>query len=177
MRTPSSIGRFTGAFARLGHRHPYRVLMGAALVAAAGLWGGTKMEIDPDLKALLPADYPSVTRLEELQRRVGTQSDFVVEINSPDRKANIRFGRALAARMERLPELRYVVFYRDLSFFKDNALLYLPLPDLLKLRRRVVKRIKDEIRARTITSLEDDEDDSEAKKGGKQEEVFELDEK
>ncbi len=172
MSQPTRIGRFTGAFARLGFRHPWRVLLGAVVVTVAGAWIGSNMDIDPDLKALLPDDYPSVTRLEELQRRIGTQSDFVVEISSPDRAANIRFGKVLAARMEKLEELRYVIFFRDLSFFKDNALLYLPLPDLLKLRRKVMDRIKKEVRTKTVVQL--DEDDDEGEDEG--EEVFELDE-
>ncbi len=175
MGTKDRIGRFTGGFARLGFHHPYKVLLGAVIVSVAGGWVGAGMNIDPDLKALLPDDYSSVTRLEELQRRIGTQSDFVVEVNSPDRAANIRFGKALAARMEQLPELRYVLFHRDLSFFKENALLYLPLPDLLKVRRRVKDRIRQAIIDKDDLGLDDDEDDDDGDKKDR-EDVFELDE-
>lgn len=172
------IGRVTEAFARLGLRRPFSVLLGAVLVTVAGAWGGYQLQIDPDLKALLPPDYPSVARLEELQRRVGNQSDFIVEISSPDREANIKFGHVLARRMETLPELRYVIFHRDLSFFKKNALLYLPLPDLLKLRRRVIDRIKKEVVGQVVVDLEDDEDEEPPKGAASSadaEDPFELD--
>ena len=134
-------------------------MLGAALFTALMVLAGTRFTIDPDLKALLPDDYPSVTRLENLRQRLGTQSDFVVEINSPDRQANIKFGEALAARMEALPELRYVIFRRDLDFFEDNGLLYLPLADLLDVRRRVINRIRDEVRSETVVDLLDDDEE------------------
>ncbi len=177
--TQTRIGRLTARFADLGYRRPFLVLLGAALVVGLGALAGTRFSIDPDLKALLPADYPSVTRLEALQARIGTQSDFVVEVDSPDRLANIRFGKALAARMEKLPELRYVIFHRDLAFFREHGLLFLPLPDLFKLRHRVIDRIKQEVRDETVVDLLDDEDEEEDEAEGgaaKEPDPFEADE-
>ena len=161
----------------MGHRHPWRVLLAALLFTALMAAAGTRLSIDPDLKALLPADYPSVTRLEQLRQRIGTQSDFVVEVNSPDRAANIKFGEALAKRMEPLPELRYVIFHRDLSFFEDNGLLYLPLADLLDLRRRVIRRVRDEVRGETVVDLlgDDEEDEADETSGGDGDDPFDMD--
>ena len=172
----SRVGKITATLGSVSHRHPWRVMLGAALFTAIMVLAGTRFSIDPDLKALLPDDYPSVTRLENLRQRLGTQSDFVVEINSPDREANIKFGKVLAARMEALPELRYVIYHRDLDFFEDNGLLYLPLSDLLDLRHRVIKRIRDEVRSETVVDLlGDDEDEEESGEEDKEEDPFDLD--
>jgi uncharacterized protein len=150
------IDRWTAAAGLFASRHPWWVLVVSLLASAAGVLGLFHLRVDRDLKALLPPDAPSVTRLEDLSRRIGAQSDFIVEITSPDRRANIAFGDALAARMSRMPELRYVIFHREMTYFEKNALLYLPLPDLLQLRRKVIDRIRREV-ARATTSQLDDE--------------------
>jgi hypothetical protein len=131
-------------------------VLGVSLLAsAAGVLGLFQLRVDQDLKALLPPDAPSVTRLEDLRRRIGAQSDFIVEIKSPDRLANIAFGNALAAKMSRMPELRYVIFHREMTYFEKNALLYLPLPDLLEVRRKVIDRIRREVARTTTTQLDE----------------------
>jgi predicted RND superfamily exporter protein len=162
MHRSSRLGRFFELMGRLAYRRPWLVIAVGLAVGAGGVWGMSRLRIDQDLKALLPPDYASVVRLERLRDRIGSQSDFLVAIESPDRAANIAFGRALASRLEAFSELRYVVFDRDVDFFKDRALLYLPLADLLELRRRVIRRIRREVARRTVVDL-DDEDDGEEK--------------
>ncbi len=159
---PSTLERLIIQIGQLGYRRPWLIICLALIAAAAGGWGILQLTIDPDLKALLPSDHPSVSRLETLQQRIGGQSDLIVEIRSPDREANIAFGRALVERMEKIPELRYALFHRDLSFFKDNALLYLPLRDLLDLRQKIIRRIREEVRSQVVEDLEGPDDAEEA---------------
>jgi uncharacterized protein len=164
MASPFRVGAITEPLAQFAHRRPWLVISIGLVLGAVGAWGMTHLRIDQDLKALLPPDYASVTRLEQLRDRIGTQSDFIVMISSPDRAANIAFGRALAKRLEPLPELRYVLFERKIDYFKDHALLYLPLSDLLELRRKVIRRIRKEVVKKTVVDLDDEDDEDEASK-------------
>lgn len=147
-------GTWTEAFAVAGTRRPWTMLGLAAIATALGVWGMTHVKIDQDLKALLPDDYPSVTRLEEVSARMGTQSDLIVAIESPSREANIAFGERLAAEMEGWEELRFVQFRRSLDVFKDHALLFMPLDELLELRQDVIDRIKRETEKELIVDVD-----------------------
>lgn len=148
-------GTWTEAFARLGARRPWTMLGLCAIATALGVWGLTHVRIDQDLKALLPDDYPSVTRLQAVSDRMGTQSDLIVAIASPSREANLAFGEALAAEMHDWPELRFVQFRRSLDVFKSHALLFMPLRDLLDLRQKVIDRIRDETEKELIVDVDE----------------------
>ena len=156
-------GEWAGVFARAGARHPWLVLLVGSVVIGGGVWAMGSLHIDSDLKALLPPDYPSVTRLEKLGERMGTQSDLIISIESPDRDANLAFGKALAERMEGWPELRFVQFQRSLDYFKSNALLFMPVPDLLDLRHKVIDRIRKETEKELIVDIDDSEAPAPAK--------------
>lgn len=132
---------------RFIHRRAGLISTASLGVCILALWMASHLRIDQELRRLLPGDAPSVTRLDRLAARLGQQSDLYVTIRSPSREANIAFGTKVAAAMEGRQDIRYVVFRRDLSYFDDHALLYSPLGDLLNLRRRVMLRIHDEVRA------------------------------
>ncbi|MFO0635395.1 MAG: MMPL family transporter [Nannocystaceae bacterium] len=106
----------------------------------------TRLRVDQELRRLLPNDFPSVVGIDRLADEVGNQSDFYITIRSPSREANLRFGEAIAGKLEDHPDLRHVIFHRDREFFEHNALLYADIADLLDLRRRVIERIREEVR-------------------------------
>ncbi|GMV38727.1 MAG: hypothetical protein AMXMBFR64_04430 [Myxococcales bacterium] len=147
-------GTWTEAFAILGARYPWSTLAACALATGLGVWGMSHVKLDQDLKALLPDDYPSVTRLQDVADRMGTQSDLIVSVESPSRDANIAFGQALAERMTGWKELRFVQFQRSLEVFKDHGLLFMPVPDLLELRGKVIDRIRDETQKELIVDVD-----------------------
>ncbi len=169
---------WTDPFARWGTKYTGRVLLLGLLLSAIGLWGTMQLKVDADLKALLPRDHDTITRLDELSRRMGAQTELMVSIESPSREANLRFGEALSQRMREFKELRFVQFHRDPEFFKDRALLYLPTKDLLELRRKVVRRIREETE-RELTGNEEEPAPKDGKDGkdGKDDDVLDLDEK
>lgn len=146
-------GTWTEAFAILGARRPWTTLALCAIATGLGLWGMSHVKLDQDLKALLPDDYPSVTRLQAVSDRMGTQSDLIVSVESPSREANIAFGHALSEQMGDWSELRFVQFHRNLDVFKDHALLFMPVPDLLELRGKVIDRIKEETQKELIVDV------------------------
>src|SRR5690606_30696162 len=134
------------------------VLVALLLTAVAGVLA-SRLRVDQELRRLLPDDFPSVTRLDRLSEEIGQQSHLYVTVRSPDRAANIRFGEAVFARVEGRPDVHHAIFRRDLQYFEDRALLFASLGDLVDLRRRVIERIRDEVRKQAygdFSVLDDD---------------------
>ncbi|MGM0574728.1 MAG: efflux RND transporter permease subunit [Myxococcota bacterium] len=141
--------------ALLARRAGLVVVLGL-LLGAGSLVLMTRLEIDQDLKRLLPDDATSVLALEEVSERMGNQTDLLVAIESPSRDANIAFGGALTERLRARDDIRWAIFRQDRTFFEDHALLFLDLPDLLDLRDRVIERIRDEVRGEMRLDLDED---------------------
>ena len=137
-------------------RHAGWILVLALMVAAFGVWrGASHLKINQKLTALIPADYPSVIRLNELEERIGSQTDFLLELRGADRDEVLAYGHKLTAQMRTLEDsFRYVEFQRDTQFFRDNALLYVPVPKLVELRERVLDRIRTEVRSEVVESVD-----------------------
>ncbi|MBK6921051.1 MAG: MMPL family transporter [Deltaproteobacteria bacterium] len=129
------------------------IVVAFLLVALASGWLTTRLRIDQELRRLLPDDFPSVVGIDRLSDEIGNQSDMYITIRSPSRDANIAFGDAIAARVAEHPDLRHVIFHRDRAFFEHNALLYADITDVLDLRRRVIERIRDEVRKQAYGDL------------------------
>ncbi len=143
------------------------VLVFLAAVAGFGVLA-SRLRIDQELRRLLPDDYPSVVGIDRLGREIGNQSDLYVTIKSPSRDANIAFGEALAAKLDGHPDLRFVLFHRERTFFDRHALLYADTGDLLELRRKVILRIREEVRKEAfggLSLLGEDERGKSAKPG------------
>lgn len=123
------------------------------LIVAFSAVFAARLRVDQELRRLLPDDFPSVVGIDRLAAEIGNQSDLYVTIQSPSRAANLAFGQAAADALEDHPELRFVVFHRDRSFFDRHALLYADLADLLELRRKVIARIREEVRVQAYGEL------------------------
>ncbi len=139
-------GRVADLVARyvaLSLAQPFVVLAAFALLTVLAAWRGTLIELDTDLKSLLPQDAPSVVAIEEArQRRVGSDL-FVIAVESPEPLATARFIDAIAERLEGWEEIEYVEYEQDRSFFRKHALLFLPVPELERMQenlRRMVRR-------------------------------------
>jgi uncharacterized protein len=188
MQVPKNDGETKGrlfsrvilVFSRLAYERPLLIVFLTACVAAYGVWGVGAMQIDPDMKALLPQDYPTITRLQALKERIGNQSDLLVVIKSEDRAANIAYGKKLVEKLRTMEEFRYLIFRRDLSFFVDRALLYSPVYELLRLRKKVIRRIRKETAKKVVIDFEDDDDEEEEPTPGtktkKKKDTFDLNE-
>lgn len=143
-------------------RRPGAIVLLALVLGLLGFFGARHLGIDQELRALLPDDAPSVVRLDALSKRLGNQSDLYVSIRSPSRAQNLAFGAAIAGALEQRDDIRYVLFHRDPTFFRDNLLLYADLADLLDLRRRVIETIQARVR-REMSMFGDDPAPSDAK--------------
>ncbi len=129
------------------------IVLAFLVLAAASFLFASRLRVDQELRRLLPDDFPSVTRLDRLATEVGNQTDLYVAIRSPSRDANIAFGQALADALQGHPDLKHVIFHRDRAFFEDNALLFADVEDLVDLRRRLIERIRDEVRKKAMSGL------------------------
>jgi predicted exporter len=138
-------------------RRPWSILAVALIVGVAALWLALGLRVDQQLRALLPDDAISTTRIDAMSERLGNQSDLYVEIRSPSREANLRFGERFAAELRQRADLRHVHFHLSRDFFEENALLYAELADLLDLRCRVIEAVQAQVR-REMALLGDDDD-------------------
>jgi len=121
------------------------VLLGLALVTGVLAWRGTQIDIDPDLKSLLPEDAPSVMAIEEASDRRGGIDLFVVAIRSPEPAETVRFMDDLAAELADWDEAEWIEYAKDREFFREHALLFLPVHEL----ERVLENLQRMRRQRT----------------------------
>jgi predicted RND superfamily exporter protein len=142
--------------AALIERRSLAIAVIALVLGVLGFLGARRLGIDQELRALLPDDAPAVVRLDAVDHRLGNQSDLFISIRSPDRAQNLAFGSELAAAIEQRDDIRYVLFRRDPTFFRDNLLLYAELSDLLDLRTRVIDTIQARVR-KELSMFGDDE--------------------
>ena len=114
-------------------------------IAAVALFLGTKIEVQPDLGDLLPGDAPSVTAIDESRARRGSSDYFVLAVSSPDPLANVQLIDDLAEQVATWEEVTAVEPAQDRSFFRDNALLYLPVEDLTQILDTLKRMIRREL--------------------------------
>lgn len=151
---PAAPGRKDRFFAAVDARlwtlvgHPWRVLLVAALLTAAGGWLASRLTVDTDLAKLLPPDYPSVVALDRLSRTVGGDAIAAVIVQSPDPAANRAFAEALIPRLQALrrpngePMLTDVEYRRDVPFLEKHALYLATDAELDTLERFLRDRIE-----------------------------------
>ncbi|MBL9103509.1 MAG: MMPL family transporter [Myxococcales bacterium] len=152
MTHPPGLGARLAAFIT---RFPGLIVAVALVVGVLSFQGARRLGINQELRAMLPDHAATVVRLDEVSARLGNQSDLYVAVRSPSRAANVAFGEKIAAALRQRDDIRYVLFHRDPAFFKDNALLYAKLGDLLGLRRKVIDTIQAQIRREMSAFPED----------------------
>lgn len=114
------------------------------ITLAAGYFG--RPVIKTDLAELLPENAPAVQALNEAKARRGGSGEFyTIAVTSPDPIANAKFMEALAAEMEQWEETRSVQLDQDQSFFREHALLFLPVEDLLNIKQNIQRLVREEL--------------------------------
>lgn len=97
----------------------------------------TKLKINPDLAALLPKDTPSVLALEESYDRFGSTDRFMIAIQSADPYLVAEIQDSVKAYISKNWKNEIITepqVDNDNSFFIKNALLYLPIEHLERIR-------------------------------------------
>ncbi|HQE73352.1 MAG TPA: MMPL family transporter, partial [Myxococcota bacterium] len=140
-------------------RRPFLIFAIATTILIASGLTALNLTLKSDFIELLPTDSPSVVNLERLKQRVSSYATLTVAIKSPDLETSQRFAEDLVVKLEELqPDMIQFIDYniRDLTqFYKDNQWLFADLEDLVDLRDRLKKRIKEETQAALFESLDD----------------------
>ncbi|MCA9554362.1 MAG: MMPL family transporter [Myxococcales bacterium] len=140
LRFSKAVGAGLGRLAAWSGRHPKSVLALALISAVAAGNEARTLKIQADLVGLLPETFESVQNVNRFQDTFGEIGYVVVVASGADNATLKRFADALAPRLERLPEVRYVDLKQPTSFLQDRALYYVALDKLAKLHDQVEDR-------------------------------------
>lgn len=144
--------------------HSGLVVLAFLLLAGLAAWLGTKIRVDADLESLLPQNSPTIQAMRETKARYGSTDLYTVSIVSKDpvliASVQDRIVREMKTKWD---DVVFVQDDRDATFFREHALLYLPVPYLEQLTKRL-KSTRDEIK-RGPLGMDLLSDDEEAPKG------------
>ena len=131
--------RFSNWYIPLICRHQYKALafyLILALLFAIPILFKPGLKLDADLSHLLPEGTPSVKALEESYQRFGSTDKFMIAIQSEDLNLVVALQDSIAEYIHKNWEGDFVSTQvdNDNQFFKDNALLYLPVKHLENIR-------------------------------------------
>ena len=131
--------RFSNWYIPLICKHQYKALafyLILALLFAIPILFKPGLKLDADLSHLLPEGTPSVKALEESYQRFGSTDKFMIAIQSEDVNLVVALQDSIADYIHKNWEGDFVSTQvdNDNQFFKDNALLYLPIKHLEHIR-------------------------------------------
>ncbi len=109
------------------------VLIVAVVVTAIAAVLASKLEVDSDLRRLLPRDHEVVLALESIEETFGSTGSVNVVIKG-EPEARHAYTEALAEHLAGHPLLENVDYRLPSDFFLDHALYYLSDPELEELQ-------------------------------------------
>ena len=135
----SLIERFSNWYIPLICAHKYKALafyLLLAVLCAFPILVKPGLKLDADLSHLLPENTPSVKALEESYQRFGSTDRFMIAIQSEDVELVAALQDSISDYIRKNWQGDYVSTQvdNDNKFFKDNALLYLPVKHLEHIR-------------------------------------------
>lgn len=135
--TSGSARRFRDRWIDAILAHHRSVLLLALVVTGVAVWLAARLEIDSDLRALLPDDHPVVTNLDRIEETFGALGSVNVVVKGGTVEVRHAFADAVAADLEGHPMLDEVEYRLQSGFFIDHALYYLSDAEFEELRERV----------------------------------------
>ena len=111
------------------------------LTVVLGYWGFS-IPLRTNIEDLFPETTPHVVRAKLAREKLASSNQVLIIAVSKSKDANIRFIEDLAAAVTESPLVSSVEYKRDISFFKENSTLFLDVPELEKLDRRLKKAIQ-----------------------------------
>ncbi|MBM4353325.1 MAG: hypothetical protein FJ109_05925, partial [Deltaproteobacteria bacterium] len=136
--TQSAVSRVT----RWQTANPWIAFALGLAATAAFTFAASKLEVRTNIEDLFPDDTPHVVLAEKVRATLPASSQILLVLSSPDKAANERFADALCDKVSHDPEISRVECRRDISFFKKNALLFLPQDELLTLEKKLKRAIR-----------------------------------
>jgi hypothetical protein len=136
--------RWFEAFIQLAVTRPWQVLLAFALLAAGGMALASRLEFRGSFVELLPQGAREVQDLTRVSQKAGGDG-YLVLLAKGDTPERLRaYAADLQARLEALPEVRYVEHSYDVDFFRRHGLLLLPAEKLAALRHDLEARVRYE---------------------------------
>jgi len=127
-------------------RNRWAILALALLGVLASLQATRRLRVDAGLESLLPKGSPTFLALEETRRRYGGADLFTISIVAPSPQTVAAVQDSLQAQMRRDWHFASSIQTgREMGFFRDKALLLLPVPQLKRIEDRLT-RLRDELR-------------------------------
>lgn len=131
--------RFSMWYIPLVCKHKFKALafyLLLALLCAIPILVYPGLKLDADLSHLLPEDTPSVLALQESYTRFGSTDRFTIAIQSEDAELVAALQDSISEYIRKNWQGDFVSTQIDDNnqFFKDNALLYLPVTHLERIR-------------------------------------------
>jgi len=131
--------RFANWYIPLISRNKFKALalyLGIILLCAFPIFVYPKLKLDADLSKLLPSTTPSVIALEESYTRFGSTDRFTIALQSKNAELVAKLQDEIKDYIQQNWKGDFVTVSvdNDNKFFKDNALLYLPVEHLERIR-------------------------------------------
>jgi predicted RND superfamily exporter protein len=118
-------------------RHHKSVLVLGLVLTALSVWRASLLELDSDLRALLPRDHAVVEAIDRVEHNFGVVGSINVVVRDGTIEARHAFADAIAQELTGDPLLREVDHRILGDFFIEHALYYLEGPDMDALIERV----------------------------------------
>ncbi|MFP2960350.1 efflux RND transporter permease subunit [Myxococcus sp. 1LA] len=123
---------------------PWQVLLVFALLALGGMALASRLEFRGSFVELLPQGSPEVKDLTRVSEKAGGDGYLVLVAKGDTPQRLEAYAAELQTQLEAMPEVRYVEHRYDVGFFRQNALLLLPIEKLAALRQDVTARVRYE---------------------------------
>ncbi|EDM78787.1 hypothetical protein PPSIR1_32352 [Plesiocystis pacifica SIR-1] len=118
-------------------RHRYAVLaVGLVLTVVAG-WLASQLEIDPDLRSLLPRDHPVLAALDDVETNFGPVGGINVVVEGGTPEARHAFADAIDETFSDAEGIREIDHRLETDFFVEHALYYLDDAEMEELAERM----------------------------------------
>lgn len=171
MKRTELIESFARRYIQFVTRQHWLLLFLAILLTGLALYPiFTQLRLNNDLASLLPQDTPSVIALNESYDRFGSTDKFMIAMQSSDPQLIADLQTEIKAAMDSSWEdvLATASIANDNSFYKENALLYLPIHHLERMRNNL-EEIQNELGRDNLPLVVDllddlDEDNNEEEK-------------
>ena len=122
------------AYVRFSRRYRFAIVLFSLALTALCAWYATGLRIDANLEALLPRNTPTIRAMGEAKQRLGSSDLFTIAIAIEDPAELARIQNRIADSLQKWPDVVYAQTARDNSFFRQHALMYLPLEQLKKIK-------------------------------------------
>ena len=124
-------------FFHLLQRRPGWLFAAAVLATGLALIPLRDFGVRASVTDLLPGEWESVKAWKDFGRRFGSAGHLTVVVHSPDPARNAAAAEALAEALRERPDVNFLEYRTEASFYRRHKLLYISLEDLREIERRV----------------------------------------